>query len=84
MQSISNADFWQIAGIAALESANDDIVLTFKGGRKDCDTSPDTTELVNYASATFSSSEMFDWFEQELEMNPEEVCNFKFLIKILY
>merc|ERR1712076_257034 len=34
--AISNADFWQIAGIAALELGNSAVDLTFKGGRVDC------------------------------------------------
>jgi hypothetical protein len=70
--AISNADFWQIAGIAALERASEDLHLTFKGGRQDCATSPDTTSKVNFPKATFNSSEMFDWFQEELEMTPEE------------
>ena len=73
LQAISNADFWQIAGIAALERANEELELTFKGGREDCETSPDTTAQDHYPSPTFSSTEMFAWFMQEFEMTPEEV-----------
>ena len=81
MQSISNADFWQIAGIAALERASNGLELTFKGGRQDCPTSPDTTSQDNFPSATFTGSEMFAWFQQELEMNQDEVSKLKLVLR---
>ena len=73
IQAISNADFWQIAGIAALERGNSEVNLNFKGGREDCSTSPTTSAQDNFPSALFSGEEMFSWFEQELDMNQEEV-----------
>ena len=74
-QTISNADFWQIAGIAALERANPNLDLSFKGGRQDCSTSPDTSDFNTFPSASTSGSEMFAWFESDFDMTPEEVCN---------
>jgi len=70
--AISNADFWQIAGIAALERANSDVELTFRGGRQDCATSPTTDAQDNFPSPNFSGEEMFAWFEEEFDMSPEE------------
>ena len=72
-QAISNADFWQIAGIAALERANSDVELTFRGGRQDCATSPTTDAQDNFPSPNFSGEEMFAWFEEEFDMSPDEV-----------
>ena len=70
---MSNADFWQICGIAALERGNPDLQLTFKGCRQDCSTTPTTDVQDNFPSATFSGEEMFAWFEEEFDMGPEEV-----------
>ena len=70
---MSNADFWQICGIAALERGNSALQLTFKGCREDCSTTPTTDIHDNFPSATFSGEEMFAWFEEELDMGPEEV-----------
>ena len=78
-QAISNADFWQIAGIAALERANPNLDLSFKGGRQDCSTSPDTSDFNTFPSASASGSEMFNWFESDFDMTPEEVCNLLYL-----
>ena len=58
MQGISNADFWQISGIAAielvLENAGislDRMKLSFKSGRIDCSTSPNDNERHFYPDA---------------------------------
>ena len=76
---MSNADFWQIAGIAALERANPNLDLSFKGGRQDCSTSPGTPDFNTFPSASSSGSEMFSWFESDFDMTPEEVCNLHYL-----
>ena len=50
--------------------------LTFKGGRTDCATSPTTTDENNIPEADFSGQELFSWFEEEMDMTPEEVIIF--------
>ena len=80
MQEISNADFWQIAGIAALQRARrglwPGLSLTFRGGRTDCPTSPFTDTINNIPEPDMSGEEMFAWFDEELDMTPEEVFDF--------
>ena len=61
-QAISNADFWQIAGIAALEIGNPNVNITFKGGRVDCTSSPNDEALHQYPDPIMSRTEMLDWF----------------------
>ena len=61
-QAISNADFWQIAGIAALELGNPNVDITFKGGRVDCPSSPNDESYHNYPDPIMSRAEMLDWF----------------------
>ena len=61
-QEISNADFWQIAGIAALELGNPNVVITFKGGRVDCGNSPEDDSDHVYPNPAMSRTEMLDWF----------------------
>ena len=73
---MSNADFWQICGIAALERGNSDLQLTFKGCRQDCSTTPTTDVQDNFPSASFTGEEMFAWFEEEFDMGPEEVSSY--------
>ena len=60
--SISNADFWQIAGIVALENANPRIKLSFVGGRPDCPTSPSHNELHEFPNPNMTRSQMMNWF----------------------
>lgn len=60
--AISNADFWQIAGIAALEIGNPNVNVTFKGGRVDCTSSPNDEALHQYPDPIMSRTEMLDWF----------------------
>ena len=61
-QEISNADFWQIAGIAALELGNPNVDITFKGGRVDCGNSPGDDADHVYPNPAMSRTEMLDWF----------------------
>ena len=67
-QNISNADFWQIAGIVALEKANAKLKstfkLTFKGGRKDCTQSPETDDVHAYPNPNMNQKEMTDYFKK--------------------
>ena len=69
IQTISNADFWQIAGIAAYESARLNLQpklnLTFKGGRRDCSTSPTYQVRHNFPQASFNRSHMMSWFRDD-------------------
>ena len=39
----------------------------------DCPTTPDTDDQINFPNAGMSGTEMFQWFEEELGMSPEEV-----------
>ena len=76
LQTISNADFWQIAGIAALEVANSDVSLTFKGGREDCITSPEDQQEHTYPDGNMNRAELMDWFlnsEDGFGMNEDQV-----------
>ena len=61
-QTISHADFWQIAGIAALELANPQVDITFKGGRVDCPHSPGDIADHTYPNPNMNRTEMLDWF----------------------
>ena len=61
-QDISNADFWQIAGIVALEKANPKLSLTFKGGRQDCPRSPEDDADHGYPNPVMNHTEMIDYF----------------------
>ena len=67
-QEISNADFWQIAGITSLEMASDKIgdsvKITFKGGRTDCPTSPGDDKFHVYPDPSMNRSEMLNWFSR--------------------
>ena len=69
LQTISNADFWQIANIVALDIARSDLNpklnITFKGGRKDCSTSPTTDVQHLYPQAFFNRSYMMKWFKED-------------------
>ena len=56
------ADFWQIAGIVALEMGNSEVDITFKGGREDCANSPYDVEDHVYPDPNMNRAEMFDWF----------------------
>ena len=47
--------------------------LTFKSGRTDCATSPTTDAMNNIPEPDMSGEEMFAWFDEELDMTPEEV-----------
>jgi len=60
--TISNADFWQMAGIVALELGNSDVHLTFKGGREDCAESPGDSADHTYPEPIMDRHEMYDWF----------------------
>ena len=55
---MSNADFWQIAGIVALEKSNQKIGslfnITFKGGRLDCPTTPFDNIFHYYPDASMN------------------------------
>ena len=68
---MSNADFWQIAGIVALQRTNTYLEngtysITFKGGREDCDTTPyDTTNEWNYPDAAWNYTEMMAWYSED-------------------
>ena len=62
-QTISNADFWQIAGIVALETANPKVNLTFKGGRVDCPKSPYYDGDSTFPNPNMNRKEMMKWFE---------------------
>ena len=77
-QTISHADFWQIAGIAALELANPLVDLTFKGGRIDCPHSPSDTADHTYPNPNMNRTEMLDWFEKSPDgfaMTAEQVID---------
>ena len=64
IQDISNADFWQIAGIAALELASDNrLDIEFKGGRVDCPTSPSTDENHEFPHPNMNRNDMMNWFK---------------------
>lgn len=69
--TVSNADFWQIAGIVALQRTNTYLndstySITFKGGREDCDTTPyDTTNEWNYPDAAWNYTEMMAWYSED-------------------
>ena len=83
MQGISNADFWQISGIAAielgLENAGislDRMKLSFKSGRIDCSTSPNDNERHFYPDASMNRFQMMKWFKDTqygFGMNENEV-----------
>jgi len=60
--SISNADFWQIAGIVALKNANERMNLDFVGGRPDCPTSPETSVFAQFPNPNMTRSQMMTWF----------------------
>jgi len=76
---ISRADFWALAGIAAVDkgiaNANEDCDsddcavpdsgLVFKWGRQDCSTSPDTTEDVGLPGSTLDHDGVMDFFATE-------------------
>ena len=62
-QTISNADFWQIAGIVALEAANTKVNITFKGGRVDCLSSPYHDGDSLFPGASMNREEMMKWFQ---------------------
>ena len=67
-QEISNADFWQIAGITSLETASDKIGesvnITFKWGRTDCPTSPTDNENDIFPNPSMNRNEMLTWFSE--------------------
>ena len=67
--TISYADLWQIAGIAALEVANSNVNLTFKGGRKDCQTAPYEERVYKYVDPQMNRTEMLDWFKTGFDMD---------------
>jgi len=76
---ISRADFWALAGIAAvekgIENANEDcdsddcVVpdagLSFQWGREDCSTSPYTTDDVGLPSSLLDHDGVMDFFASE-------------------
>ena len=78
---ISNADFWQIAGIVALENGNPRVKMglgnpVFKGGRPDCPTSPKHDKLWKFPDPAMNGAEMFHWFKHHphgFNMDPEDV-----------
>ena len=71
---MSYADFWQIAGIAALEVANPDFTsLTFKGGREDCSTSPDDTQEHTYPDGNMNRAEMMELMLDDFGMDENAV-----------
>ena len=70
IQTVSNADFWQIAGIVALQRTNTyledgDYSITFKGGRQDCNTTPYDTNEWNYPDAAWDYTEMMEWYSED-------------------
>jgi len=76
---ISRADFWALAGIAAvdkgIENANEDCDsddcavpdsgLVFQWGRQDCSTSPYTTDDVGLPGSTLDHDGVMDFFATE-------------------
>ena len=81
-KDLSHADFWQIAGIAALENANNKLTtneefkITFKGGRLDCPTSPFETARHTFPSPAMNRTAMMNWFssyEFGFGMNEKQV-----------
>jgi len=76
---ISRADFWALAGIAAvdkgIENANEDCDsddcavpdsgLTFQWGRQDCSTAPDTTDDVGLPGSTLDHQGVMNFFAEE-------------------
>ena len=76
---MSNADFWPIAGIVALEMANPklekDVEIHFKGGRRDCSGSPGTLTNVmhSFPDPNMNGSEMFQWFKSNMLMTQRQV-----------
>ncbi len=70
---MSRADLWALAGIVGVEigreAANHDVdtgigplPIDFKGGRKDCPTSPYTTEMHEFPSAHMGSNQTYKYF----------------------
>ena len=86
---VSRADFWQLAGISAIEQAvsfssrncNSDIScdpgIVFKWGREDCTTSPTTAELHIFPGATMSRSAMMNYFSTNYGFDENEVMEAK-------
>ena len=82
---VSRADFWQLAGIAAIEegvridnnNCNGDIScdpgIVFKWGREDCADSPSTSELHTFPGATMTRNEMMTYFSTNYGFNENEV-----------
>ena len=83
LQKISNADFWQLAGIVALENGNEKlgklVKITFKGGRIDCPTSSfDNADHV-FPDPSMNRTIMLNWFKDTrfgFGMNENEVESF--------
>ena len=47
--------------------------ITFKWGRKDCPGSPVGTAIHNFPLADMKEDDMFKWFKDEFDFNPQEV-----------
>lgn len=84
---LSRADFWALTGIYAVEkgienSSSDDCSgdyclmahysLVFQWGRKDCSTSPYTSENVGLPSALLDNFGVLDYFKKEFGFNETE------------
>jgi len=83
---ISRADMWAILGMYAVQKTIDnnnencsdceevpDLEVVYTTGRNDCSTSPHTSDVGNFPSATMNYDEIMDYFANEFDLNPLEV-----------
>ena len=93
----SRADFWQFAAIAATELAvklnNQDErlqqeykmpgdLMTFRWGRRDCNTSPFTSEIHEFPEATMNGTMMFKYFKDHYKFTKREVKKFEPILSV--
>ena len=85
IQDISNADFWQIAGIAALELAsNNGLDIEFKGGRVDCPHSPSEVATHEFPEPNMNRNDMMNWFKNNdhgFHMDENQVGQYMYFLR---